>query len=441
MRRSHRPRHPLLGAALLTATLFSLATTPLLATPRLLPPDTEGGRDVPASPQPPLRTKAELDAWLKANDGKPTPLDAFTAGARERFLGGLAFGENGLGTLAPEELGWELDNEQSRAVLALFGEASYASRVSNHPLPPRWRGSRDQPSDIDQRYSNYIIQSDSMRASSELEKASSLGKLYRAQFPRTFFNHPEKLRDPDLQLLARASANAAMATNVDDIIQDILLLIPLVEQRGLDITPLASDAQVAMLGAGQLERARSFAAEHPSLDFEPLPLVKVSPDALPTGPRWWRLSPDAVSMQAESADLSELQLLVLAGCHFSAEAAEDVQADPELAQIFARHAHWLGLPLGDEDIAAWKDWNRLFPKAPMHLITRRADWPMFPEWRMPTYVIVQDGKIIEQTRGSWRNAPEHRAALVDMLRRHGLMPPAGDKTASIPQAATTAIAD
>ena len=63
----------------------------------------------------------------------------------------------------------------------------------------------------------------------------------------------------------------------------------------------------------------------------------------------------------------------------------------------------------------------------MHLLTRRQDWPMFPTWSMPNYVVVRDGKVIDQTSGSWRGMPENRIALIEMLRRHGLMPPAGSK--------------
>jgi hypothetical protein len=424
-RRGQLTRALLLATALLSDA--ALAALPTDQTPSRAATPTAAD----ASPQPPLRSRAQLDAWLKANAGKPTPFDALSAGGRQRFIEGLGFGERGVATLSPEELIWELNESQAHAVLALFGEESFASRIQYHPTALRWRGSKDRLSDIDQRYTHYITQGDSLRGSDELARARNLGNLYRALFPATLFQHPEKLTDPDMLILARAAARTARDTRTAGEIQDILALLPLLEQRQFDITPLARDAQVAMLGAGQLDRARAFAAEHPSLRFEPLPLVQVAPDTLPTGPRWWRLAPDARSMRAESVDLSGIQILVLAGCHYSADAATDVKTDPELAPVFASHAHWLGMPLGDEDVAAWKEWNRMFPESQMHLITRRSDWPMFPRWTMPTYAIVRDGKVIDQTTGAWRNYPEARVALVEMLRRHGLMAPASKKTASI----------
>ncbi|WP_165394494.1 hypothetical protein [Pseudoxanthomonas winnipegensis] len=46
---------------------------------------------------------------------------------------------------------------------------------------------------------------------------------------------------------------------------------------------------------------------------------------------------------------------------------------------------------------------------------------------MPTYAIVRDGKVVDQASGAFRNVPDRRLALIEMLRRHGLMPLAGSK--------------
>ena len=43
----------------------------------------------------PLRSEAALAAYLKANAGKPTPLDALSPLARKRFLASLRFGAAG----------------------------------------------------------------------------------------------------------------------------------------------------------------------------------------------------------------------------------------------------------------------------------------------------------------------------------------------------------
>lgn len=417
----HRPIRPI-PALLLAAALLSSAAMPALAASQASRPETTAPT-TPVTPRPPLRSRAELDAWLKANAGRPTPLDAMTAGGRQRFLDSLTFGEGGVGSLSPEDLLWDLDNAQARAVLALFDQAALADVLKNHQTASPWRGNARTPSSMDDRYTRFARATDAFARMDYPAQSKATSKAYRDHFPRALTDKASTLSDADLLLLARAAAQVAPYTGGPEETRDLFSTLPLLEKRGLDIAPLARGAQRALLGAGKLDEARAFAAQHPSLDLEPLPTVAVAPADLPDGPRWWRLSADGTSMRAESADLSEIQLIVLAGCHFSAEVAEDVEKDSELKPVFARHSHWLALPLGSEDVASWKEWNSKFPDSPMQLITRRSDWPMFPEWRMPTYAIVRNGTVIDKTIGSWRNMPENRTALIDMLRRHGLMAP------------------
>jgi hypothetical protein len=427
-----------ISSALLAAALFSST-----ATAREAQHEAALQRVAPSDARPPLVSKAKLDAWLKVNEGKPNPLDAFSAGGRQRFLDGLGFGERGVATLAPEDMVWELDNAKAKAVFTLFGlsEDPIAQRIKTEPVAPAWRGDRLRQSDIDQRYTQYNVLVDALRKEDDFSRARHVGEVYRRQFPEAFVTQARKLSNPDLLLLARASASAAGESSSEASTQDLFALIPMLEQRGMESRLLISSAQRALLTTGRLDDARALAARHPSIDLASIPSVTTPVNALPDGPRWWRLSGDGTQMSAESVDLSDTQLLVLAGCHFSEDAAQDAAADPELAPVFAAHAHWLGTPPGDEDLGAWKDWNAQFPNSPMHLITRRIDWPMFPQWNMPTYAIVRDGKVIEQTTGAWRNNPEARVALVAMLRRHGLMPAAGNKTASIQQSPTKGAAD
>src|SRR3546814_18235926 len=65
----------------------------------------------------------QLDEYLRqhAASGKPTPLDAFSAGARERFLSDLVWGSKGLGGFNRGDLAADLGDDQIRAVLGLFG--------------------------------------------------------------------------------------------------------------------------------------------------------------------------------------------------------------------------------------------------------------------------------------------------------------------------------
>src|SRR5262245_21378181 len=74
-----------------------------------------------AQPATPIQTRPQLDAYL-AQNAAANPFDALSAGARERFLASLMFGEVGIISMDPNELADELDDPQIHAVLALFGE-------------------------------------------------------------------------------------------------------------------------------------------------------------------------------------------------------------------------------------------------------------------------------------------------------------------------------
>ena len=43
-----------------------------------------------------------------------------------------------------------------------------------------------------------------------------------------------------------------------------------------------------------------------------------------------------------------------------------------------------------------------------------------PDWRMPQFHVVRDGRTVESLAG-WDGSAESRAALVALLERHGLL--------------------
>ncbi|RFP60813.1 hypothetical protein D0Y53_06610 [Luteimonas weifangensis] len=85
----------------------------------------------------PIRSHAQLEAWLQMHAGKQTPLDRMPAGARMRFLASLRFGERGLGGFDTADLSATLTPDEIRAVLALFGPETeaYAAHIPSTGSP------------------------------------------------------------------------------------------------------------------------------------------------------------------------------------------------------------------------------------------------------------------------------------------------------------------
>jgi hypothetical protein len=191
------------------------------------------------------------------------------------------------------------------------------------------------------------------------------------------------------------------------------------ERRGAAKQEELTRMRNALLAARRFDDAASFGAAHPQAEFAPLPRFVDAGNIAPGQRSVWRDTGDG-RFERVAMDLAPAQVLVMAGCHFSGDAAREIAADPVLGPAFRAHATWLGQPPGAEDPDAVAEWNRVHPQAPMLTLYDRAEWPMFPEWRMPTFYVVRDGKVLGSVIG-WKPA-DARGTLIGLLRDNGLLP-------------------
>lgn len=413
-------QHLLLTAGILAASCpMAWAGTPVMPASG---PISAKAVSIPASTTaPPLHSQAALDAWLQATTGTPTPLDALSAGGKRRFLGSLVFGEHGLASFGTDDLGYELTREQIHAVLALFDATGYENGVPNARPLNGWP--QDPPGDdhFGPRYDRLAAIKYPAGGEDEKEHALRIDQTYLTAFPLVEVSSPQELSDADLLWFLRASmqTSPAIATNRQRL-DTVLKALQQAQQRHLDSPGLFMLVQTWLLAGGQLERASQLADRFPTLGLVQVPYPVRAAQAAPGMPTWWLLDTDGQHMIEQVADLRLTRVLILAGCHFSAEAARDIAQDPQLGPVFARHAQWLGL---SGDLSAWADWNRRFPTAPMALIVDRATWTVLPDWNMPTFAVIQHGHVVE-TMSGWRSGDmAQRARLLSLLQRHGLAPP------------------
>ena len=200
------------------------------------------------------------------------------------------------------------------------------------------------------------------------------------------------------------------------------------ELRGVAKREELAGMRSILLSARRFDDAARFGASHPKAGLAPLPRFVDAGNVAAGQPSVWREAVDG-RFERVALDLGPAQVLVMAGCHFSDDAARDISADPVLGPVFRAHATWLGLPPGPEDPADVAEWNRAHPQAPMLTLYDRAEWPMFPEWRMPTFYVVRDGRIVGSVVG-WKPA-DARGSLIALLRENGLLP---DEPATPPAA-------
>jgi hypothetical protein len=371
----------------------------------------------------PIHSHAQLEAWLQMHAGKQTPLDRMPAGARMRFLASLRFGERGLGGFDTADLSATLAPDEIRAVLALFGPEAeaYAARIPSTGLPD----SRDTTaptasSAIEQRFNELYLLALSLGNATDLERGKALASRYLALFPHARdVDYFRGTSDSDLKLLYRA-ASLANSGNPDAVTSAAMAAtINLMAARGIAAPAELQRARDALLIARQFDSARHFSDAHAAAQLTPLPRILGADADFDGQPTLWQMDVDSDTLGRRPVDTGPLQIMVLAGCHFSADAARDIVADPVLGPLFRKHGHWLSLPPGQEDLQAVRDWNHEHPQTPMEMLYDRSEWPMFTDWKMPTFYVIRDGKALGSMAG-W--SPSSRAELTALLRRTGVLP-------------------
>lgn len=389
-----------------------------------------------ASPPPParaapIRSRAQLEAYLQSHTGRPTPLDCLSPGARERFLSSIKWGSKGLGGFGSDDLIGELANAQIHDLLMLFG-ADMAALAPRSRLPEAdkrgaqpCRRSNVPIGDLERRFNRFEQFYEHLSSdASNLDNAAALARRFDALFPEARSAEAlARLDAHDLRLLARATGDVIFSGAVrPEYLEVMQRSFAEHERRGVATAADVDDLRRALLQAHRFDAARRLTAEHPDAGLALLPAFR---DNLPasgdTRHTVWRVSPDGETLTREAIDLGPTQVIVAAGCHFSQDAADDTSTDPVLGPVFARHAHWLVQAPGIEQVRDVRDWNRKRPRAQAKMLYDRGEWALLPRWDMPTFYIVRGGKVIDQVDGWPRDPTSNRQPLINMLRRAGLL--------------------
>lgn len=379
----------------------------------------------------PIKSRHDLDAYLKRTRIDQSPLACLTAGGRHRFVDGLRFGPKGLGGFSTIDLRDQCTHAQTRAILALFGAQSYTDSIDNVPTVPRAiaaasrrSGNRARFSAIERAYDGLFrfVQDRKLDSLPDRTRAKAIEHRYQLLF--TGFLRPgtdRSLRDGDLKILFRAASTVAFYTYDPKYVAEMRRRLNLLEQRGMATNAEYADMFQTYVAQRDFAVARKLRAAHPGMHVEALPRIEDR-----TGP--YDGAPGVLDVWAHTSTLvhrnvslnPDAQVIVVGSplCHFTQHAMQDIEADTRLRDALSRPVLWLAPQTGELDLRQFRQWNRTHPEARMVIAYRQNEWPQISTWQTPTFYFFKSGKLVRRVVG-W--PPQGNGdAVMSALREIGL---------------------
>jgi hypothetical protein len=366
-------------------------------------PDTGVTRSATlAIPARPIATRAQLDVYIRDTPPASSPLNWLTPGARRRFIGSLVYREHGLGGLNLNELRYELTREQAYTLLRLFGAQSFALDLDARNTA-RPAADDETASTLEPAYDQLSAAAEQSSGNAGTQQAFS--RHYAEQFaPVQTDARRHALASRDVEFLFRAATLAFRVTSQSRYLADMRSDFAELQRRHRVDRPHASDLYDALLIAHQADEARALLAAHPSLERSPPPLMRSFNRIRPGQPSLWVATPgtrkrELVRFRFNIRAPAQVIVLASTSCHFSANAARDIDADPMLRDLFREYAQWVAP--ADEITAfdAVQGWNSAHPALRLGIAYDDAALPMVESYETPTFYFLDHGTVMDTVVG------------------------------------------
>ncbi len=355
-----------------------------------------------AIPATPITSRAALDAYQRDAPPAQSPLDWLTPGARHRFLDSLVYREHGLGRLSLADLRYELTREQAYTLLRLFGVQSYAIDLDVLTMP---RAATHEPaaSVLEPAYDRLLAataQADGLDA-----QAQAIARSYGADFtPAQADARRRALGDRNVEFLFRAANLAFRTTGQPDYLADLRRDFAELERRQRVDRPQLADFHDALLIAHHDDEARALLAAHPEAGRKPPPSMRAFSRIRSGQPSLWVVTPDTrtrelVRFRFNLRAPAQVTVLASTGCHFAANAARDIEAEPLLRELFREYGQWVVPPAQVTAFDAVREWNQAHPALRLGIAYDNASLPMVERVETPVFYFPDHGTVVDTVVG------------------------------------------
>ena len=382
--------------------LFLLALAPPFAALAAPSPDDGVSRNVTlAIPAKPITSRAELDAYLRDTPPANSPLNWLTPGAQRRFLDSLVYREHGLGGMNLGDLRYELTREQAYTLLRLFGAQDYAVDL-DALTTPRPATHDDAAGPLEATYDRLLAATEHAEGGTQ---GQAISRSYAAEFaPAQTDARRHALGDRDAEFLFRAATLAFNTTSQPDYLADMRRDFAELERRHRADRPHASDLYDALLAAHHGDEARALLAAHPAIERSPPPLMRSFGRIRNGQPSLWVATPgtrkrELVRFRFNTRAPAQVIVLASTGCHFSANAARDIEADPLLRDLFREYGQWVAPPSEVTAFDAVREWNEAHPALRLGIAYDNAALPMVERFETPVFYFLDHGTVVDTVVG------------------------------------------
>lgn len=382
--------------------LFLLALAPPFAAPAAPTPDDGVTRNLTlAMPAKPITSRAELNAYLRDTPPANSPLNWLTPGAQRRFLDSLVYREHGLGGMSLADLRYELTREQAYTLLRLFGAQDYAVDL-DALTTPRPATHDDTAGTLEAAYDRLLAAAEHAEGGAQ---GQAISRSYAAEFaPAQTDARRHALGDRDAEFLFRAAELAFRATGQPGYLADLRRDFAELERRHRVDRPHASDFHDALLVAHRDDEARALLAAYPVVERSPPPSMRSFSRIRNGQPSLWVVTPgtrkrELVRFRFNIRAPAQVIVLASTACHFSANAARDIEADPLLRDLFREYGQWVAPPSEVTAFDAVREWNEAHPALRLGIAYDNAALPMVERVETPVFYFLDHGTVVDTVVG------------------------------------------
>lgn len=250
---------------------------------------------------------------------------------------------------------------------------------------------------------------------SKIDAAEKFEKLER-EYDRIFAIHDDQLRNMDNDGVLAMFRSANMMASYTMFFQTqknprflaaMEAAFAELQRRGSPSAAVASDMIGAYVAARRFADANRIIAVSGAADLPRLPDKVQVQNFIRDRPGAYFIDPGSGQIGLTNFDTTTGDIIVIvAGCHFSRDAAEDIAATPSLRRAFGRtRTLWLSPADRQFDADQLRAWNEEFPEQPMLVAYSHAPWKGVDFSEIPNFYFYRDGRLIAQHAGWKKGAP------------------------------------